>query len=126
MTRFPDGKATPIDKLEFSYSESRKAYSVSAPAVALQFPLKLAWAITAHKIQGQTIAKPLKLVVDLSRVFEPAQAYVMLSRVQELEQLLIINSVNRDKIYPSFQALDELQRMNMKALNRFNGKMESQ
>ena len=50
LTRFPDGKATPIDKLEFSYSESRKAYSVSAPAVALQFPLKLAWAITAHKI----------------------------------------------------------------------------
>ena len=50
ISRYPDGKATPIDKLEFSYSESRKAYAVSAPAVAPQFPLKLAWAITAHKI----------------------------------------------------------------------------
>ena len=82
----------------------------------LQF--KLAWAITAHKIQGQTIAKPRKLVVDLRRVFEAAQAYVMLSRVQELDQLIIVESLPREKIYPSQQALTELERMNKDALNK--------
>ena len=42
----------------------------------------------------------------------------MLSRVQELEQLIIINAVNEEKIYPSSQALLELDKMNLKALNR--------
>ena len=116
--RFLGKRPTPISKFEFEYSESKKAYSTSASAVAYQFPIKLAWAITAHKIQGQTISKPNKLIVDLSKVFEAAQAYVMLSRVQDIEQLIIIDSVPREKIYPSSQALDELARMNKKAMNR--------
>ena len=53
----------------------------------------------------------------MSRVFEAAQAYVMLSRVQELEQLVIINTVQKDKIYPSPQAMAELENMNSNALN---------
>ena len=99
--RFPGKLPTPIDKLEFTFSASKKAYSTSSSATALQFPIKLAWAITAHKIQGQTIPKPHMLIVDMSRVFEAAQSYVMLSRVQELTQLIIIDSVQREKIYPS-------------------------
>ena len=106
--------ATPIEKLEFTYSVSKKAYSTSSSAKALQFPLRLAWAITAHKIQGQTIPKPHMLIVDMSTVFEAAQTYVMLSRVQELQQLVIIDSVNTEKIYPSSMAIEELEKMNAK------------
>ena len=118
LNRFPGKRPTPIKKLDFPYSLSKKAHSGSSQAVAVQYPLKLAWAITAHKIQGQTIAKPRKLVVDLTKVFEAAQAYVMLSRVQELDQLFILDSVPSEKIYPSTQALEELKRMNDIALNR--------
>ena len=81
--RFPGWRATPVKRLEFLFSLSIKAYSASSQAIAVQFPLKLAWELTAHKIQGQTIAKPRKLVVDLRRIFEAALAYVMISRVQE-------------------------------------------
>jgi exonuclease III len=42
----------------------------------------------------------------------------MLSRVQELQQLVIINSVRKDKIYPSPQAMAELERINLNAFNR--------
>ena len=48
------------------------------------------------------IKTPMKLVVDLSKVFEAAQAYVMLSRVQELDQLIILDSLPQKKIYPGF------------------------
>ena len=57
------------------------------------------------------------LIVDMSKVFEAAQTYVMLSRVQELEQLIIIESVKREKIYPSSSAINELENMNKNAIN---------
>ena len=116
--RFPETNVAPIEKLEFTFSQSKKSYSVSSSALAFQFPLKLAWAITGHKIQGQTILKPQMLIVDLSKVFEAAQAYVMLSRVQESQQLIILNSLPVEKIYPSTKAMEELDKMNKKALNR--------
>ena len=108
---FPDKLPTP-NKLEFSYSTSKKAYSTAVKNTALMFPVKLAWAITAHKIQGQTVKKPNKLIVNMQKVFEAAQAYVMLSRVENLNQLIIINDVCSKKIYSSELAVKELERLN--------------
>ena len=109
--------ATPIDKIEFHYSLSRKPTSTSSNAVALQYPLRLAFAATAHKIQGSTIKKPLYLVIDLRTVIEAAQAYVMLSRVQTLSQLFILEDVSAKKIYASSIALEELNKMDVMAIN---------
>ena len=78
--KYPQG--TVIEKISFSYSLSKKATAGSNRATVIQFPLKVAHAITAHKIQGQTIPKPLKVVLDIASVFDDAQAHVMLSRVQ--------------------------------------------
>ena len=109
--RFPGKNATPIEMIEFQYCLSRKSNSVIANAAATQFPLRLAFAATAHKVQGQTVKKPNFLVVDLRSVREAAQAYVMLSRVQELSQIFILVSVCAERIYSSSKALKELDRM---------------
>ena len=121
---FPGKNVTPIELLEFSYSLSRKKNNTSSSAIAIQFPLKLAFAATSHKIQGQTVKKPNNLVVDLRTVREPAQAYVILSRVQALSQLFILDSVCPKKIFASTEAMEELNKMAKKA-DKYTKKMNN-
>ncbi len=52
----------------------------------IQFPLKLAWAITIHKSQGLTFEKT---IIDARSAFAHGQVYVALSRCKSLEGLVL-------------------------------------
>lgn len=54
----------------------------------VQLPLILAWALSVHKSQGQTLER---VRVDLRRTFEKGQAYVALSRATSMEHLQVLN-----------------------------------
>ena len=64
------------------------------------------------------MTNPQKVVLDLKSVFEAAQAYVMLSRVQELEQVYILKELPENKIYANMLAKSEIERLLTVSLNR--------
>ena len=107
--RYPD--CVIIERVSNQYSIRRKSGDVSSTATVIQFPIKLAYAITSHKIQGQTISWPIKVFLDISSVFEDAQAHVMLSRVQQIEQIYILDKLDESKIRTSKIGLEETKRL---------------
>ena len=61
-----------------------------------QYPLKLAWAITIHKSQGQTFEQ---VVIDLGRgAFAHGQTYVALSRCKSFEGIILKQSIRNTDI----------------------------
>lgn len=69
--------------------------------IRCQIPLKLAWAATVHKSQGQTLDYAEG---DMATIFCEGQAYVLLSRVRSFDNLFI-KTYNRKKIFCSPVAL---------------------
>ncbi len=73
------------EKFEYKISNNKIIPSVSATFI--QYPLKLAWAATIHKCQGQTFEK---VMIDMDfGAFAHGQTYVALSRVVSLNGLFL-------------------------------------
>ena len=76
LIRTHGGRSILIEPMDWTVEENGQI-----KARVRQVPLRLSWAITVHKSQGQSLDAA---VMDLSQVFEFGQGYVALSRVRRL------------------------------------------
>ena len=112
---------TPIKKQVHKYSTKDPGRSKGARmelATVRQFPLNPCEACTGHKVQGQTVKAPRKVAVHLKSIFGANQAYVMFGRVENLDQLFILDSLPDNKIYCDQGAKDQLEIMKARSENR--------
>lgn len=87
LVRFTTASGLHIDRLLTREKWSFEAPDGEVQAYRRQIPLILAYAISIHKAQGQTLSR---VRVDLEKVFERGQAYVALSRATSREGLQIL------------------------------------
>ena len=90
----------PLDWNNINYELNNETKEVTEKIVGkfIQYPLKLAWAITIHKSQGLTFEKA---IIDANAAFAHGQVYVALSRCRSFEGLVLksqiaFNSVKTD------------------------------
>jgi len=70
----------------------------------IQYPLKLAWAITIHKSQGKTFDRVL---IDLGGgAFEHGQLYVALSRCRTLEGIVLRHAIRPQDVITDERVVD--------------------
>ena len=86
-----------------------------------QFPLRLCWASTFHKMQGQTLNHA---IIDLEKVFDAQMAYVALSRVKKLENIALIK-FNKETIYCSPDVSTYYKKLNAPWANMYPQKSDN-
>ena len=86
------------EKIEYEYNRDEDKIEEKTVGTFEQYPIKLAWAITIHKSQGQTFDN---IVVDLGAgAFTHGQVYVGLSRCTSLKGITLKRPVSpRDIIF---------------------------
>lgn len=77
IVQFQDGSKMLLPPMDFTIENGEGIIE----ATRTQVPLILAWALSIHKSQGQTLER---VKIDMGDIFEAGQAYVALSRATHM------------------------------------------
>lgn len=92
--------------VKYTLNESTKEITEEEKGTFVQYPLKLAWAITIHKSQGLTFEKA---IIDAQAAFAHGQVYVALSRCKSFEGIVLrspigFGSIKTDGLVKDYSA----------------------
>lgn len=95
-----DYDAIPVDvvaweNVKYGINDETKEITETVAGKFIQYPLKLAWAITIHKSQGLTFEKA---IIDANAAFAHGQVYVALSRCKTFEGMVLSSRISHDCI----------------------------
>lgn len=108
VIEFPDSSKVQIEKaswnsIQYSWNKEKRKIEEKIIGTFIQYPLKLAWAITVHKSQGLTFEN---VFADLSSAFEDGQVYVALSRCTSYSGLVLKSQIPRSKIRTNSKVIE--------------------
>lgn len=98
------------NNIKYELNEKTKEMEEKIEGSFLQFPLRLAWAITIHKSQGLTFEHA---IIDAQSAFAHGQTYVALSRCKTLEGMVLSSPLSEKAVISDGQ------------VNRFNQQAEA-
>lgn len=85
------------ENIQYEFDNKEKRIKETILGTFMQYPIRLAWAMTIHKSQGLTFSK---VIIDMEKgAFSCGQTYVALSRCTTLEGITLRHPIrNRDII----------------------------
>jgi hypothetical protein len=89
--------------IKYSYNTDSDKIDEEELGTFKQYPIRLAWAITIHKSQGLTFDKA---IIDAGSSFAPGQVYVALSRLTNLEGLVLHSRIHSNCISTDSRVLE--------------------
>ena len=91
------------DRIQYSFDDDQNEVLENVTGSFKQYPMRLAWAITIHKSQGQTFEK---VIIDMSQgSFAPGQLYVALSRCISLEGIELLRPLRKSDVIVNKQLI---------------------
>lgn len=85
------------ENIQYEYDEKSKRVIEKQIGSFIQFPIKLAWALTVHKSQGLTFNN---VVIDMGNgAFSSGQTYVALSRCRSLDGIELRNAITPRDVF---------------------------
>lgn len=95
-------------KIRYEYDHETRELKKEIVSEFTQFPMRLAWAITIHKSQGQTYES---VAIDLSDgAFAHGQTYVALSRCKSMEGLYLTTSIRKEDVIVDPEVVEFMKR----------------
>ncbi len=83
--------------IRYRFDENDKKVVEEELGSFMQYPVKLAWALTIHKSQGLTFNR---VVVDMGQgAFSGGQSYVALSRCRSLDGLTLLSTIHERDVW---------------------------